>query len=48
VRVGTGEKDVRGLHPGEISAADKGVRLSRLSDPDGNTIGLIGGFRVVY
>lgn len=38
----------RGLHPGEISAADKGVRLSRLSDPDGNTIGLIGGFRVVY
>ena len=38
----------RGLHPGEISAADKGVRLSRISDPDGNTVGLIGGFRVVY
>ena len=29
-------------------AADKGVRLSRISDPDGNTVGLIGGFRVVY
>jgi catechol 2,3-dioxygenase-like lactoylglutathione lyase family enzyme len=38
----------RGLHPGEITDADKGVRLSSLHDPDGNTIGLIGGFRVEY
>ena len=38
----------RGLQPGEITAADKGVRLSALHDPDGNTIGLIGGFRVQY
>lgn len=38
----------RGLRPGEISDAAKGVRLSALSDPDGNTIRLIGGFRVEY
>ncbi len=38
----------RGLHPSDISEADKGVRLSRLTDPDGNVIGLIGGFRVEY
>jgi catechol 2,3-dioxygenase-like lactoylglutathione lyase family enzyme len=38
----------RGLEPGEIIEADKGVRLSALTDPDGNTITLIGGFRVRY
>ena len=38
----------RGLEPGEIVDANKGVRLSALSDPDGNTITLIGGFRVNY
>ncbi|WP_308203678.1 VOC family protein [Mycobacterium kubicae] len=38
----------RGLTPGEIQDADKGVRLSRLVDPDGNTIRLIGGFREMY
>jgi glyoxylase I family protein len=38
----------RGLHPGEIVEANKGVRLSTLTDPDGNTIRLIGGFRVQY
>ena len=38
----------RGLEPGEIVDANKGVRLSALSDPDGNTVTLIGGFRVNY
>jgi catechol 2,3-dioxygenase-like lactoylglutathione lyase family enzyme len=38
----------RGLEPGEFTDANKGVRLSTLSDPDGNTIRLIGGFRVDY
>jgi glyoxylase I family protein len=38
----------RGLNPGEIVAANKGVRLSTITDPDGNTIRLIGGFRVQY
>ena len=38
----------RGLEPGDIVDASKGVRLSRISDPDGNVIGLIGGFRVDY
>jgi glyoxylase I family protein len=38
----------RGLEPGHVIEANKGVRLSTLSDPDGNTIRLIGGFRVHY
>lgn len=38
----------RGLAPGEILEASKGVRLSKLTDPDGNEIGIIGGFRVEY
>lgn len=38
----------RGLEPGEVVAANKGVRLSTLADPDGNKIWLIGGFRVHY
>jgi predicted enzyme related to lactoylglutathione lyase len=38
----------RGLEPGEIVDANKGVRLSALTDPDGNTVTLIGGFRVQY
>jgi len=38
----------RGLAPGEITVAGKGVRLSALTDPDGNTITVIGGFRVRY
>lgn len=43
-----GELEQRGLEPGEVTDADKGVRLSALTDPDGNTITLIGGFRVQY
>lgn len=38
----------RGLNPGEIVDAAKGVRLSTITDPDGNTIRFIGGFRVQY
>jgi predicted enzyme related to lactoylglutathione lyase len=38
----------RGLAPGEIEDANKGVRLSTIHDPDGNVIRLIGNFRVDY
>ncbi|MCT7658735.1 VOC family protein [Mycobacterium deserti] len=38
----------RGLEPGEIVDANKGVRLSTVTDPDGNSISIIGGFRVEY
>jgi glyoxylase I family protein len=38
----------RGLQPGEIEDANKGVELSTLRDPDGNMIRLIGNFRVDY
>lgn len=38
----------RGLAPGEIVTASKGVRLCSLTDPDCNTVTLIGGFRVAY
>lgn len=36
----------RGLEPGEVVEATRGVRLSAFTDPDGNTITVIGGFRV--
>lgn len=38
----------RGLDPGSIQDVNKGVQLSSLDDPDGNTITHIGSFRVVY
>lgn len=38
----------RGLAPGDIQEATKGVRISTIEDPDGNVINLIGGFRVDY
>ena len=38
----------RGLHPENVVEAAKGVRLSTLTDPDGNVIRLVGGFRVRY
>lgn len=38
----------RGLEPGDVTGASKGVHLSAVTDPDGNTISLIGGFRVQY
>ncbi len=36
----------RGLAPEAIETVNKGVRLSPIRDPDGNTITLIGNFRV--
>ncbi|MDT5143870.1 MAG: hypothetical protein QOD02_2754 [Mycobacterium sp.] len=38
----------RGLEPADVVEANKGVRLSALTDPDGNKVWLIGGFRVQY
>lgn len=37
-----------GLAPGVIEDVNKGVRLATITDPDGNVIRLIGGFRVDY
>ena len=42
-----GLKD-RGLAPGAIQTVNKGVQLSAITDPDGNTITLIGNFRTDY
>ena len=42
------EIGTRGVGAEGIVDADKGVRLAAVSDPDGNTIRFIGGFRVVY
>lgn len=38
----------RGFSPGGIQDAAKGVQISTIEDPDGNTINLIGGFRTQY
>jgi glyoxylase I family protein len=38
----------RGLTPGTIEVVNKGVQLSAIRDPDGNTITFIGNFRVNY
>lgn len=38
----------RGLAPGAVEEVNKGVRLSTVSDPEGNQITLIGNFRVQY
>ena len=38
----------RGIGSDEIVDASKGVRTSSVTDPDGNTIAFIGGFRVDY
>jgi len=38
----------RGLTPGAIETVSKGVQLSAIRDPDGNTITFIGDFRVQY
>ncbi|MEV3903270.1 VOC family protein [Mycobacterium sp. NPDC050551] len=38
----------RGIEPGEIVEANKGVRFSQIADPDGNVVGFIGGFRPDY
>ena len=38
----------RGLAPGAIETANKNVRLSAITDPDGNRITFIGNFRTKY
>ena len=38
----------RGLAPGAIETVNKGVQLSAIRDPEGNTITFIGDFRVQY
>jgi glyoxylase I family protein len=38
----------RAIEPEAIVEANKGVRISTVADPDGNTIRFIGGFRVDY
>jgi glyoxylase I family protein len=38
----------KGVAIGEIQMANKGVSTASVTDPDGNTITFIGGFRVVY
>jgi glyoxylase I family protein len=38
----------RGLALGAIEGVNKGVRLSSIRDPDGNTITFIGNFRINY
>lgn len=38
----------RGLAAGVVETVTKGVQLSAIRDPDGNTITFIGGFRVQY
>jgi glyoxylase I family protein len=49
-RLGQHVADVsgRGLAPGAIETVDKGVQLSAIRDPEGNTITFIGNFRVQY
>ncbi|HVB92315.1 MAG TPA: VOC family protein [Acidimicrobiales bacterium] len=42
------ELAARGLAPGDIEVANKGVRLCAITDPDGNRITFIGGFRTRY
>ncbi|MDT5365726.1 MAG: hypothetical protein QOC62_157 [Mycobacterium sp.] len=42
------ELEQRGMTVGEIQPVNKGVELSSLMDPDGNTITLVGNFRVEY
>ncbi len=38
----------RGLTPGAIQTVNKGVQLSAITDPEGNTITFIGSFRADY
>ena|ERR1035437_2979460 len=38
----------RDLAPGPIQSVSKGVQLSSITDPDGNTITFIGNFRINY
>lgn len=42
------ELAARGLVLDDIQTANRGVRTASITDPDGNRITFIGGFRVVY
>ena len=42
------ELAARSVETGDVQPVTKGVELSAASDPDGNTITLIGNFRVKY
>jgi predicted enzyme related to lactoylglutathione lyase len=42
------ELATRGVDTAEIETVSKGIELSATTDPDGNTITLIGNFRVKY
>ena len=42
------ELSARGLVLDEIQEASKGVRTASITDPDGNRVTFIGGFRVIY
>ncbi len=44
----TGGLAERGLTPGDIQTVTKGVQLSPIADPDGNSITFIGSFREKY
>ncbi|MGC4192481.1 MAG: VOC family protein [Thermomicrobiales bacterium] len=48
IHEGVRELREMGLEPVEIIEANKGVRLSQISDPDNNQITLVGNFRVKY
>ena len=43
-----GQLAARGVVLDGIETANKGVRTASISDPDGNRITFIGGFRIVY
>ena len=42
------ELRIRGLSPQPLQRVNKGMELSSIDDPDGNTITFIGNFRVEY
>ncbi len=46
VAAAVAELGSRGVATGEVVDANRGVQLCAVSDPDGNAVTLIGGFRV--
>lgn len=43
-----GKLQGRGIEPGERYEANQGVEIASFTDPDGNTVTLIGNFREAY